>query len=545
MTLITSRKTENIILKFDCLDTIAKIYLNGEEIAQSKNYFVPKEIDISGKLKEDNELKVQFACPVQYVKDKQEGDKMPRNSNGLNGIPHIRKPGCHFGWDWGPALPTVGIAGDVSVLAYDGARLKDIEITQTHKDGKVILNIESYTEGVPKEGGYTEISVKDPDGNIIANKSLPAENVHSARAEITVENPLLWWTADISGCRNQPLYTVSAKLSQGEQSDEISKKVGLRTIQLDTGKDEYGSNFRFILNGKPLFIKGGNYIPPDALLTRADKNTYKYLLGAMCDANMNCVRVWGGGRYEKEEFYDICDRLGILVWQDFMFACQPYPFYNDELLSEIIKEVECNVKRLRHRACLALWCGNNEIEVMSPAWATYAKLREWTEKFFYHLLPDELRKWDKITPYIPGSPYGVGYLDKTASDNYGDTHLWSVWHGLQPLTYYRKRMTRFCSEFGLESIPDTDTVEVFCPPEQKNLTSDVMKAHQKCLSGNDKIIYYISTRFRIPEKFDDLIYLSQITQSECVRDATEHWRRNRGRCNGSIYWQLNDCWPVM
>ena len=211
----------------------------------------------------------------------------------------------------------------------------------------------------------------------------------------------------------------------------------------------------------------------------------------------------------------------------------------------MLKETAYQVKRLRHRACLMLWCGNNEIEVMSPAWATYTKLRDWTEKFFYEILPAELRKYDGVTPYIPGSPCGTGYLDKTISDNHGDTHLWSVWHGLQPLTYYRKRMTRFCSEFGLESIPDENTVAIFCPEDEKRLDSDTMRAHQKCLSGNDKIAYYISTRFRLPKKFDDLIYLSQITQSECVRDATEHWRRNRGRCNGSIYWQLNDCWPVM
>ena len=260
---------------------------------------------------------------------------------------------------------------------------------------------------------------------------------------------------------------------------------------------------------------------------------------------MNMVRVWGGGRYETDEFYDICDREGILVWQDFMFACNPYPFYNEKFLENVLGEVTYNVKRLRNRACMALWCGNNEIETMSAGWLPYTRLREWTEKFFWHILPEHLEKLDDRTPFIPGSPVGKGYMDGVASDTHGDVHMWTVWHGLQPLTYYRKRFSRFCSEFGLESMPDMNTIRSFCPENQLDLTSPVMQAHQKCPSGNGKIAYYTSTRFRLPAKFEDTVYLSQIVQSECVRDATEHWRRNRGRCNGSMYWQLNDCWPVL
>lgn len=536
---------EKAILHFDCLDTIAEVSLNGERVATSNNYFLPVDIDVSGRLRQSNSLSVLFKSPTQYVNAKQEQDRMPRNSNGLNGIPHIRKPGCHFGWDWGPALPSVGIAGDAYIKAYDGARIADIELAQKHKDGKVKIDAGCKIEGAPKDGATIELSLYSPSGEKIDSKEMPAIYAEDAKAQFTVDKPMLWWSAELSGKAEQPLYSVQAILKQGEMQESLSKKIGLRTIELDTGADEYGSQFAFKLNGKPIFVKGANYIPPDALLTRANKSTYEFIINAMLEAGMNCVRVWGGGRYEQEAFYDLCDKKGLLVWQDFMYACQPYPFYDDELLSNVLKETAYQVKRLRHRACLMLWCGNNEIEVMSPAWATYTKLRDWTQKFFYEILPAELRKYDTATPYIPGSPCGVGYLDKTASDNHGDTHLWSVWHGLQPLTYYRKRMTRFCSEFGLESIPDENTVNIFCSEEDKRLDSATMRAHQKCLSGNDKIAYYISTRFRLPKKFDDLIYLSQITQSECVRDATEHWRRNRGRCNGSIYWQLNDCWPVM
>lgn len=537
------KNKEHVFLHCDCIDTVADVYLDGQKVAYCRNAFVPLDVEVTGKIKDDSVLKIYFHSPAEYVREHNALDTMPHNFNGMSGTPHIRKPGCHFGWDWGPYLPTAGIASDIYLYAYDGARAKGMKITQTHSEGCVTVNVDYTLDGKPVKGATTVISLTDPDGKIIDSVSLPAED--ETIAEFRVENPRLWWTNDLSDAKEQPLYTVKASLLQGKDSEDTVKKIGLRTVVLDRSPDKYGATFRFILNGVPLFIKGANYIPPDSLLTRVTEETHEYILKAMRRANMNMVRVWGGGRYETEDFYDICDREGILVWQDFMFACQPYPFYNNEFLSNVKEEIEYNVKRLSHRACLALWCGNNEIEVMSAAWMMFAKLREWTEKFFYRILPEELRKWDDVTSFIPGSPTGRGYMDGVTSDNYGDTHKWTVWHGLQPLSYYRKLFTRFCSEFGLESMPDMNTIASFCPPEQFDLKSPVMKAHQKCMSGNSKISYYVSTRFRLPAKFEDQVYLSQIVQSECVRDATEHWRRNRGRCNGSIYWQLNDCWPVL
>ena len=532
---------EHICLYCSCLDTLADVYLDGEKIASHDNYFLPFEADVTGKIGKDSLLEIHFYSPAEFLRQMQQKDQMPRNCNGMNGIPHIRKPGCHFGWDWGPFIPTVGISADIMLKAWNGARIEDLYVTQTHEKGEVALDAQITLSGDIPAGAQLVVTLISPQGESMSEVTLPASS--AASAAFKVEKPQLWWTHDISD--SHPLYTVRVRLRQEGGEEVFERRIGLRTIELDRSADEWGTNFCFVLNGVPLFIKGANYIPPDALLTRVNSKTYEKLLGAVKRANMNMVRVWGGGRYETDEFYDICDREGILVWQDFMFACNPYPFYNDEFRANVLKEVEYNAKRLRNRPCLALWCGNNEIETMSAGWLPYTKLRDWTEKFFWHILPEELKKTDAVTPFIPGSPVGKGYMDGIISDAHGDVHMWTVWHGLQPLTYYRKRFSRFCSEFGLESMPDMNTIRYFCPEDQLDLTSPVMQAHQKCPSGNGKIAYYTSTRFRLPAKFEDTVYLSQIVQSECVRDATEHWRRNRGRCNGSMYWQLNDCWPVL
>ncbi|MGN0525472.1 glycoside hydrolase family 2 protein, partial [Eubacterium sp.] len=242
--------------------------------------------------------------------------------------------------------------------------------------------------------------------------------------------------------------------------------------------------------------------------------------------------------------YDACDKRGILIWQDFMFACQAYPFFDEEFLANVKQEVEYNVKRISSHPSLALWCGNNEIEDMHMVWINMPKYITWTEKFFWNILEPEIRKYDSQTPYTPGSPIGKSHNVGVYADNIGDTHLWGVWHGLKPMDYYRKRMTRFCSEFGFESLPDMNSIRIFADRSDYSLNSPVFLSHQKCMNGNDKMVYYIATRFDLPKHFRDYVYLSQVTQLECIRDATEHWRRNKGRCNGSMYWQFNDCWGV-
>lgn len=531
--------SDRIYLCADMLDTVCKVFLNEKLIAEPKNCFIAYKFNIKEFLNAgDNEIRIVFSSPVEYVKEKQEKESCPRNANGQDGIPHIRKPGCHFGWDWGPVLPPSGISEDIYLDFSDSAEISSVLVSQEHVNGTVKVKVLTEFEAYRSEDIKVEVTLTSPDGKALEKQT-------GAACEFTVENPELWWTYDLAPDKAAQLYKVTAKLVKGKKVIcEDEKSIGLRTIELNRSKDEFGSNFQFVLNGVPMFIKGANYIPPDSFQTRFTDEKMNYMFDAVQFSNMNMIRVWGGGFYASEKFYNECDKRGILVWQDFMFACQPYPFFDDELLENIKAETAYIVKRIHSHPSLALWCGNNEIEAMSAGWITRKKYVDWTEKFFYTILEPEIRKYDTVTAFVPGSPCGISHNKGVDSDNVGDTHLWAVWHGLQPMNYYRGRMTRFCSEFGFESLPDIKTIKTFADESDYALDSEVFTSHQKCGSGNDKMIYYIASRFNLPTKFEDFIYLSQVTQQECISDATEHWRRNKGRCNGAMYWQLNDCWPV-
>ncbi len=529
---------DGIMLCFDMLDTICDLFLNGALIGKGENCHLKYTFDVKDILREgENTLKVHFRSPVKYVEEIYKKEGAPMNSNGQNGIVHIRKPQCHFGWDWGPVLPISGITKDVYLDFITAAEISKMEISQVHSENKVKIKAECLINALTDEKTGCTVTLTHPDGT--------KESVKGDKVSFTVENPELWWTYELSGKEKQPLYTLTATLKKGNKVISVlEKKIGLRTIELDRSRDEYGSNFRFILNGVPVFVKGGNFIPADSLITRFGEKEMQTLLDAARFSNFNMIRVWGGGYYESDEFYNKCDEMGILLWQDFPFACQAYPFFKEDFLQNVKREIEYNVNRLKHHACLAIWCGNNEIEAMSGGWMHMRDYIKWTEKFFYHILPDEVRKYDSVTPFIPGSPCGTDDGKGINADNVGDTHLWSVWHGMSNMREYRNRPTRFCSEFGFESLPDEKTIRTFAKKEDYALDSEVFRSHQKCNSGNDKMFYYIRSRFKLPSRFEDFIYLSQITQLECIKDATEFWRRNKGRCNGAIYWQFNDCWPV-
>ena len=531
-------ESDRVFLVCKMLDTVCDVFLNGKKIASAENchreyVFSVKEFLVP----EENELRIVFRSPVNYVKEVCKGKMVPPNANGQDGIVFMRKPQCHFGWDWGPVLPPVGIGRDIYLDFVNTAKIDNVDITQKHADGVVEVSVECEKELFSSGETQTVITLTSPDGK--------EQQITADKAIFTVENPELWWTYELSGKDEQPLYEVSVKLiCKGEVVDEVKKKIGLRTVELDRSIDEYGSNFRFLINGKPMFAKGANYIPADSFATRFDREKIAYLLQAARFSNMNMLRIWGGGYYESDEFYDACDRMGILLWQDFAFACQPYPFFEESFLENVREEIKYNVQRLKSHASLALWSGNNEIEAMSGGWINFQKYIKWTDIFFHQMLEKEIRKYDGTTSFIPGSPCGVSHNKGVNSDNVGDTHLWSVWHGLSSMKEYRNRMTRFCSEFGFESLPDIKTIRTFATQKDYSLDSRVFTAHQKCNSGNNRMLYYIRSRYNLPAKFEDFVYLSQITQSECMQDATEHWRRNKGRCNGALYWQFNDCWPV-
>ncbi len=530
-------KCDHAYLNCKMLDTISEIYINHSLIGRTKNCFIPYIFEIKDKLREgENEIRIIFKSAKKYVEQKYSEEPTPVNANGQNGIVHIRKPQYHFGWDWGPVLTPCGISGDIYIDFKSADYIKNFDVKYSEEGGTYVI---SAVAEIARISGASKckITLTSPDGKSVSQSG--------ESAVFTVDEPELWWTKELSGKDEQPLYTVTCELTEKRKvSDTAAKKIGLRTIELYREKDEYGYNFQFRLNGVKLFIKGANYIPDDSFMTRFDSSRLEKLLDAVQFSNMNMLRVWGGGFYASDDMLDECDRRGILIWQDFMFACQAYPFFDFSFLENVKDEVEYNVKRLSSHPCLAVFCGNNEIEDMHMSWLHMPKYIEWTEKFFYHILPEEIVKYNDFTPYTPTSPVGTKHNENVGSDFVGDTHLWGVWHGLQPMTYYRKRMTRFCSEFGFESMPDMKTVKTFATPDEYALSSKVMKAHQKCKNGNDKMLYYMASRFNLPNNLEDIIYLSQVTQQECIADATEHWRRNKGRCNGSMYWQLNDCWQT-
>ena len=535
---------ERIDLVCDCLDTVAEVFLNDNLVAKTYNAHIAyrfslKKYVVLG----DNILKIVFRSPNKFAKEEAQRIGKKHVVTGLDKRIFIRKNQSHFGWDWGPEIPYVGITKDIYLDYGCAQRITDLSITQEHIDNYVNLNVYFNVDGIinTDQSIYYTIKITEPNGNLIIKSGLAS---FTNKRTITIDNPQLWWTYELNPIDNQPLYNVEILLGEEGSIDKKSCNIGLRTIVLDREKDIFGSNFRFILNGVPIFAKGANWIPADSFADRVGLKEYEYYINSAINANMNMIRVWGGGFYESEEFYNLCDQKGILIWQDFCFACRPYPFFDEQFLNNVKEEIAYNVKRISLHPSLALWCGNNELEQMFNTWFWQSAFVKANKKFFWEELELELRKYDTQTAYIPTSPVGVEFNKAVSSDNHGDNHLWIVWHGLQDVKYYRKRKTRFCSEFGFESLPDLKTIEKFADKEDYSINSKVFLAHQKCMLGNQKMEYYITSRFRLPKRFEDYVYLSQACQMDCIKDATEFWRRNRDRCNGSLYWQLNDCWPV-
>ena len=537
-------KADRAVLVCKQLDTLATVLINREAVAYADNCHVAHEFDIKKFLHPGrNQIEILITSPVRYITEQRKLFRTPANPNGIDGIDRIRKPQCHFGWDWGPVLPPSGITGDIYIDFRRTAEIADVCVQQTHDRGVVSLRVDVECTRLDDRGELTAVAtLTAPDGSVTEHRREYSDRLTFC---FTVEHPELWWPNGMTEREEQPLYECKVRL-EGEHGTvcEERRVLGLRTISLDRSSDKFGSDFAFVVNGRRVFCKGANLIPFDSFDTRTDEKKLEYYVRAAAECNFNMIRVWGGGYYASDKLLELCDHFGIMIWQDFMFACMTYPFYEPNFLANVQKEVFFNVKRMREHPCLAIWSGNNEIEAMSNLWAAYPKSMHWNEEFFYRILPEWVALLDRATPYIPGSPCGTKQCKDVQSDGIGDTHLWAVWHGLQPLDYYRRRPTRFCSEFGFESLPDEKTIAYYASPEDYSLESPVFKAHQKCASGNKKMVYYIASRFDLPADFNDYVYLSQVCQSECVRDATEFWRRTPERCNGSLFWQFNDCWPV-
>ena len=554
-----TRQSENILLRCHGLDTLATIVINGRHLAKTDNMFRTYEFDVKSYLVEgENKIEIQFQAPAPYgiarLKEKYLHnwgvEKDPENEgefigfDKLPGVNYLRKEQSNFGWDWGPKVPTSGIWRNIELVTFHSARLNDLYISQTHANQAVALSIQLGVERFIEEPLVAKVAVT-LDGEPIQAETISFAK-ETAVLPLIIPEPQLWWP---NGLGEQPLYTVDVRLETavGDLLDQTSRCIGLRTLNLVRQPDEWGESFHFEVNGVPFFSKGANWIPADSFLDWLTPDDYERLINDSALANMNMLRVWGGGIYEPDIFYELCDEYGICVWQDFMFGCATYPTFDADWMATFQQEAIDNIKRLRHHASLALWCGNNELEqgLVGPeetettmSWAEYGRI-------FDKMLPELVQQLDPQTDYWPASPHTpIGDRHNFNDPASGDAHIWNVWHGLEPFEFYRTCLHRFNSEFGFQSFPEPKTVYEYTEPEDRNITTYVMEHHQRSGNGNQRIMHYMLDWFRLPTSFENTLWLSQIQQGMAIKYAAEHWRRTMPRGMGTLYWQLNDCWPV-
>ena len=566
----------------DGLDTIAEITVNGQPAGHADNMHIAWRFDVKELLREgENEISVRFDSSVNYVLGEYEKRPCWGSSDAIPGFGALRKPHMMFGWDWGPRLPDAGIWKDIRIEGVDVARLEGVRVEQVHEEGKVTLILHPEIDGDAAACSLDAV-LTAPDGSTTAFKD----------NKLTVEKPELWWP---NGFGAQPLYRVDVTLKAacsehdrdgipqagsasgsgvqelgacdtvpedgGDVLDTWTCRIGLRTLSVSREKDAYGEEFCHIVNGVKIFAMGADYIPEDNIYSRITPERTRRLLEDAVLANFNSVRVWGGGYYPSDDFYDICDELGLLVWQDLMYACSYYDL-TPEFEASIRTETVQNVRRIRNHASLALICGNNEMEsfmavanhqletdfaIQGSGFERHNTRRSHVADYilmYSYILPEIVKKEAPQTFWWPSSPSSGGNFDNPQDPSRGDVHYWDVWHGEKPFTEYRKFNFRYVSEFGFQSFPCLATVESFTEPDDRNIFSRVMERHQRNKSANGKILAYMAQTFRYPNGFDHLLYASQLLQAEAIRYGVEYWRRNRGCCMGAIIWQLNDCWPV-
>ena len=522
---------DKVVLHCDGLDTLCDIYINGVHVAYTDNMHRTYEFDVT-EILVDGENEIKIVChPVNpYIKEKLANFNLIASLDALEGFGYIRKAHCMLGWDWGPRLPDAGIWRNIGLIVLDSARITEFRVVQRHDNGKVFVNPKV---SIDKEAEVA-VTVVTPTG-----KTLTLE----ANKEVEIENPQLWWP---HGLGEQALYTVNVEVVEGGKVvDSQSKRIGLRVLKLIREKDRYGESFLHEVNGVRFFAMGADYIPEDNVFSRITPERTKWLLKQCYNCNFNAIRVWGGGYYPDDYFFDYCDEFGIIVFEDMMFACTSV--WADEGFKENIRlEFIDNLKRIRDHACIALISGNNELEVTRAANSMQKdpKLLNMYLDVFEGMLPDLIKELCPDIPYISTSPVTCGHFIDPNNENYGDSHYWDVWHANKPFTEYRKKFFRYLSEFGFQSFPCEKTVNAFTIEEDRNIFSRVMEMHQRNGAANGKIVNYMSQTFLYPNNFGTLLYASQLLQTEAIRYGVEHLRRHRGRCMGALYWQLNDIWPV-
>ncbi|MFD2671878.1 beta-mannosidase [Marinicrinis sediminis] len=558
----------HIELTFDGLDTYADVWLNEQHILSADNMFRTWTIDVKTLLKPaDNILKIRFRSPIleDLPKLAQLGYALPAinddSETGELGDQKVsvfaRKAPYHYGWDWGPRFVTSGIWKPVRLTAWSEARITDLYLHQqevTADAAKFVAHIELETDQA-----ITGKWQLETDGYTWEQAVSLSPGIHAIQMEAEIPNPKLWWSR---GLGEPHLYQVKASLQRdGQILADRTIRTGLRSIRLVRDRDDAGSTFHFELNGIPVFAKGANHIPNDSFITACTADRYRHEIQTAAASNMNMLRVWGGGVYEYDVFYDLCDEYGILIWQDFMFACSMYPG-DEAFLNNVRIEAEQNVKRLRHHPSIAVWCGNNE---MDTAWSAYDPNAGWGwkeqyepvirdqiwrdyERIFHELLPETVARLTPDIDYWPSSPMREQTGDQQQHSHYasaeGDIHYWGVWHGIEPIENYNRYVGRFMSEYGFQSFPEMKTVRTYAEESDLQLESEVMLAHQKNKRGNMLIKEYMDLYLPKPKDFASFLYMSQILQAMAVKEAMEAHRRHKPHCMGTLYWQLNDCWPV-
>jgi len=543
---------EQVWLVCDGLDTLAEVSLNGKLLGRTDNMFRQyrwevREVLFGSDVSEPNELRITFASPVQYATRQQALRPMAGVSQAIPGGPHLRKAPCQFGWDWGPQLPPVGIWKDLRLEGYSEARIDQVHLRQHHSEGRVKISTQITVDQWGSNPLQAVVRVVSPCGDVMEREAVIYPTAETFIG-VPVAEPELWWP---NGYGAQPLYQVEVTLSDSARTVALDRRtfqLGLRTVELRQEPDAWGRSFVFVVNDVPVFAKGSNWIPADSFPTRLSDEHLERLIRAAVETHQNMLRVWGGGFYEEERFYDLCDRYGILVWQDFIFSCSIYPLDDPAFLENVRVEAVENIRRLRHRASLALWCGNNEMEQGWVDWgwqrAELQGLKDAYDRFFHQTLPEWCAAEDPDRSYWPSSPSSDTPFADPNGQIQGDAHYWDVWHGRKPFTAYRGQYPRFMSEFGFQALPPLETIRTYAEEADWNMTSYIMEQHQKNASGNGLMIGQMADTFRMPKDFPALVYLSMVLQAEGIRYGVEHWRRSKERVAGTLYWQLNDCWPV-
>ncbi|MFH0793683.1 MAG: sugar-binding domain-containing protein, partial [bacterium] len=527
-----------LTLVFDGLDTFASVWLNGRLLGETDNMFIPWEFDVSRVVRKgSNELLVGFSSVVRRGRDLEKKHGVLGSGFCTERV-YVRKAQCQFGWDWGPRIVSAGIWRPGRVSFVPSPHIEDFCVRTLRLNGNAADVEISGTLSCPLRGGAVRFEILD--GHDLLTDKIVAPSGRSFKMQWRIRPVEAWWPWALGVPK---LYRVRATLlGGGEPLHAVEKAVGFRTICLDQKKDRYGESFCFKVNGKSFFARGANWIPPDVFPVRVSRGDYDHLLSRAVMANMDMLRIWGGGFYESEDFYQACDRLGLLVWQDFMFACAEYP-ETPAFRSQIRREAESVIGRLRHHPCVALWCGNNENE--------WGHLEGWfspREKLpgrsvYEKILPDVCRRLDPSRPCWQSSPFGDP--DDPNGEKEGDRHNWYVWSQWQPYENYRNDQGRFLSEFGFQSLASPDLWKSLSSGAPHSALAPQLAAHQKQPDGDGRLWRYLVEYLRLPRDFEDYCFLTQLNQAEAMRIGIEHWRRRWPQTAGALLWQLDDCWPAI